>query len=48
MSNRFFFVGPDRMRPFATIVLRDMAGFDEDSNLDRQGVFRLNIDLGRE
>lgn len=47
-GNRFFFVGADRMRPFATIVLRNMPGFDEDSNLDRPGVFRLNIDLSRE
>lgn len=36
------------MRPFATIVIRDMRGFDEDSNLDRASVFRLNIDLGRD
>ena len=36
------------MRPFATIVLRNMPGFDEDSNLERPGVFRLNIDLSRE
>jgi Family of unknown function (DUF6194) len=47
-GNRFFYVGPDRMRPFATIVIRDMRGFDEDSNLDRASVFRLNIDLGRD
>jgi Family of unknown function (DUF6194) len=47
-GNRFFYVGPDRVRPFATIVLRDMPGFDEDSNLERPGVFRLNIDLGRD
>ena len=47
-GNRFFYVGPDRVRPFATIVIRDMPGFDEDSNLARPGVFRLNIDLGRD
>jgi hypothetical protein len=47
-GNRFFYVGPDRMRPFATIVIRDMRGFDEDSSLGRPGVFRLNIDLGRD
>ena len=47
-GNRFFYVGPDRIRPFTTIVIRDMPGFDEDSNLDRSGVFRLNIDLGRD
>jgi hypothetical protein len=47
-GNRFFYVGPDRVRPFATIVIRDMPGFDEDSDLGRPGVFRLNIDLGRD
>ncbi len=47
-GNRFFSVGSDQNRPFATIVLRDMPGFDEDSDLDRPGVFRLNLDLGRE
>ncbi|WP_233565064.1 DUF6194 family protein [Micromonospora musae] len=44
---RFFYVGPDRRRPFATIGERDMAGFDEESRLDRPGVFRLNLELGR-
>jgi hypothetical protein len=47
-GNRFFYVGAERMRPFATIVLRNMPGFDEESDLDRPGVFRLTIDLGRE
>lgn len=47
-GDRFFFVGPDRMRPFATIVRHDTPGFDEDSRLDRPGVFRLNVELGRE
>ena len=47
-GNRFFYVGPERVRPFATIVIRDMPGFDEDSDLDRPDVFRLNIDLGRD
>ncbi|SIR93505.1 DUF6194 family protein [Micromonospora avicenniae] len=44
---RFFYVGPDRRSPFATLGGRDMAGFDEASRLDRPGVFRLNLDLGR-
>lgn len=44
-GNRFFYVGAERIRPFATIVLRNMPGFDEDSDLDRPGVFRLNIDF---
>jgi hypothetical protein len=47
-GNGFFYVGPERVRPFATIVIRDMPGFDEDSDLDRPDVFRLNIDLGRD
>ncbi|MFI6262199.1 DUF6194 family protein [Micromonospora sp. NPDC051006] len=45
---RFFFVGPDRRLPFATLGEHDMAGFDDDSRLDRPGVFRLNLDLGRQ
>ncbi|MCO1596180.1 DUF6194 family protein [Micromonospora sp. RHAY321] len=47
-GDRFFFVGPDRRRPFATLVGQDTAGFDEDSQLDRPGIFRLSLDLGRE
>jgi erythromycin esterase-like protein len=46
-DERFFFVGPDRRRPFATIVGHDIPGFDDQSRLDRVGVFRLNIELGR-
>ncbi len=46
-GDRFFHVGPDRRQPFATIVEHDVPGFDEDSRLDRPGVFRLNVDLGR-
>lgn len=46
-GDRFFFAGPDRRRPFATIVDHDVPGFDEASQLDRPGVFRLNLDLGR-
>lgn len=46
-GDRFFFVGPDRRQPFATIVERDVPGFDEASQLDRPGVFRLNVELGR-
>jgi Family of unknown function (DUF6194) len=33
--------------PFATLVTSDYAGFDESSNLNRPGVFRLNIAVGR-
>ena len=46
-GDRFFYVGPDRRQPFATIVEHDVPGFDEASQLDRPGVFRLNLDLGR-
>ena len=46
-GDRFFFAGEDRMRPFATIVVRDVPGFDERSDLDRPGAFRLNVELGR-
>ena len=34
--------------PFATIVTRDYGDFDNASNLNRQGVFRLNIGVGKE
>lgn len=46
-GDRFFHLGPDRRQPFATIVEHDVPGFDEASQLDRPGVFRLNLDLGR-
>ncbi|KUL39399.1 DUF6194 family protein [Actinoplanes awajinensis] len=46
-GDRFYFVGDDRMRPFATIVVRNVPGFDERSDLDRPGRFRLNVELGR-
>jgi hypothetical protein len=46
-GDRFFYVGPDRSQPFATIVEHDVPGFDEASQLDRPGVYRLNLDLGR-
>ncbi|GAB3863273.1 hypothetical protein GCM10029963_71500 [Micromonospora andamanensis] len=46
-GDRFFHVGPDRRQPFATIVEHDVPGFDDASQLDRPGVFRLNLDLGR-
>ncbi|MFJ6196915.1 DUF6194 family protein [Micromonospora sp. NPDC092111] len=46
-GDRFLYVGPDRRQPFATIVEHDVPGFDEASQLDRPGVFRLNLDLGR-
>ncbi len=42
----FFFYGPDRMLPFATIATADNEG-DRVSNLDRPGVFRLNIGVSK-
>jgi hypothetical protein len=53
-GDTFFFYDPDdagesaRMFPFATIVTKDYGEFDNASNLDRPGVFRLNISVGRE
>jgi Family of unknown function (DUF6194) len=47
-GDRFFFIGSERRRPFATIVEHDTPGFDEDSDLARSGIFRLNVEIGRE
>lgn len=52
-GDTFFFYDPggdtpaDRRMPFATIVIKDYDGFDTASNLNRPGVFRLNIAVGR-
>jgi Family of unknown function (DUF6194) len=43
----FFFVGPDRKMPFATIATQDNE-YDRVSNLDRPAVFRLNMGVSRE
>lgn len=40
--------GAPKTMPFATIVTKDYPGFDVESKLDRDGVFRLNLDVGRE
>lgn len=47
-ADRFFYVGSERRVPFATIVEHDYRGWDEKSQLDRPGVFRLNLGAGRE
>src|SRR5690349_11671281 len=47
-GDSFFFIREERDMPFATIVVSDYPGFDEASELDRDGVFRLNVSLGRE
>src|SRR6266487_2103918 len=43
----FFFYGSDRMLPFTTIATADNEG-DRVSNLDRPGVFRLNIGVSKQ
>jgi Family of unknown function (DUF6194) len=39
--------GDDREFPFATVVTQNYPGFDTASQLDREGVFRLNFGVGR-
>ncbi|HEY4414235.1 MAG TPA: DUF6194 family protein [Verrucomicrobiae bacterium] len=52
-GDTFFFYDPERTAkashrfPFATIVTRDYAGFDQASNLDRPGIFRLNLGVDK-
>jgi hypothetical protein len=52
-GDTFFYYDPgdvsrvDRRMPFATVVTKDYPDFDTASNLDRPGVFRLNIAVGR-
>src|SRR6266550_2420329 len=52
-GDTFFFYDPDgdiptdRRFPFVTIVTKDYPGFDTASRLDRPGVFRVNIAVGR-
>ncbi|MBG6191322.1 hypothetical protein IWX64_002282 [Arthrobacter sp. CAN_A212] len=52
-GDTFFFYDPDgdtpdtHRFPFATIVGSNYKGFDEASNLDRPGVFRVNVAVGR-
>src|SRR5215471_5770091 len=53
-GDSFFFtasqrdVDPTRRQPFATIVTKDYREFDNLSQLDRPGVFRLNVGVSRE
>ncbi len=44
-GDTFFFAGPDRRMPFATLVRSNFN--DAASDLDRPGVFRLNIGVSR-
>jgi hypothetical protein len=53
-GDTFFTYDPDRALdparrfPFATIVTKNYPGFDEASDLNRPGVFRLNIGVSRD
>jgi hypothetical protein len=44
-SNTFFFYGPERMIPLATLVTNDE--YDSVSNLSRPSVYRLNIGVSK-
>ena len=52
-GDTFFFYDPDgstaenQRLPFATLVIHDYAGWDTESHLDRDGIFRVNIAIGR-
>ncbi|MGW2666299.1 DUF6194 family protein [Nocardia tengchongensis] len=51
-GDKFFYYAPDgqvptRTQPFATIVTKDYPD-DATSKLDRPGIFRLNISVGRD
>jgi hypothetical protein len=45
-DNVFFFFGPERMFPFATLSAND--AYDQASDLNRPGVFRLNMGVSKE
>jgi uncharacterized protein DUF6194 len=53
-GDTFFIYDPERnleprqQMPFATIVTKDYGEFDNSSNLNREGVFRLNVGVRRE
>src|SRR5688500_930219 len=51
-GDSFFYFDPDgtsdRRMPFATIVVHDYEDWDEVSNLNRPGAFRVNLAVGRE
>jgi hypothetical protein len=52
-GDTFFFYDPDgttaenQRLPFATVVIHDYAGWDTESHLDRDGIYRVNIAIGR-
>jgi hypothetical protein len=51
-GDSFFFYEPagkgSRRDPFATLVTKDYPGFDTASDLNRPGIFRVNVGVGRE
>jgi Family of unknown function (DUF6194) len=53
-GDTFFYYDPrgdqpeDRRLPFATVIHHDYEGFDTASDLNRAGVFRLSIAVGRD
>ena len=53
-GDTFFIYDPDgdlepkQQFPFATIVTKDYGEFDRASNLDRPGVFRLNVGISKQ
>jgi Family of unknown function (DUF6194) len=53
-GDTFIYYDPERSRdfshrlPFATIVTKDYGDFDNTSKLNRPGVFRVNIGVGRD
>lgn len=46
-DNTFFFHGADKKRPFATILTKD-SEVDSASTLNRPGLFRLDVGVGRQ
>jgi Family of unknown function (DUF6194) len=52
-GDTFFFYDPEdklpenQRLPFTTLVIHDYADWDTESNLDREGIFRVNIAIGR-
>ena len=44
-GNSFFFYGSDHKMPFTTIMANSK--YDQNSNLDRDGIFRLNLGLSK-
>jgi hypothetical protein len=52
-GDTFFFYDPEgdqpanQRLPFATLVVSDYPGWDTESDLDRDGIFRVNVAIGR-